>query len=325
MRTRLDHNSAVPLYHQIVSAIEYRIATGDLRAGDRLPSLRDAADAWGINLHTVRKGYVTLAKRGSVETRVGAGTVVVGRAPADETRSSAGATSDWSLDGSIHDFVDLMVREGHERWGVTPTELGRLVRARAGAEPVWVLECSEIQARDLAQQVRLRTGADARGWSLENPGDVPPGQIVATHFHYGDVQRRWPDRLSEVKFVAIRPDPSVRERVRDQVGPGEGIALVCERGAAMAANVAADLAPALETIARLDTLISRDVAAFLAGPPTHAPRLFAPRVWGDLSEAERQDPRAIEVRYLIDERDLEGLARELVEPPEAQPVSGAMR
>lgn len=326
MRTRLDPESAVPLYHQVVRAIEYRIATGDLRAGDRLPSLRSAAEDWGINLHTVRKAYVNLAKRSAVETRAGAGTVVLGSAPVRKT-GAADATRSWSSDGSIDDFVDLIVHEAGERWGVTPGELGWLVRARAdaGTEPVWVVECSDIQARDLARQVRVRTGADARAWSLEHPADVPPGRVVATHFHYGDIRRRWPERFRQVQFVAIRPDPSVRERVRDRLRrTGErGPVLICEREPAMAANVAADLSPVLEAVARVETLVSRDPAAFLTGPPAGAPRLFAPRVWAELSDAAREDPRAIEIRYLIDETDLEELAQTLRTPAETGMVAGA--
>lgn len=316
MRTRLDPESAVPLYHQVVRAVEYRIATGDLRAGDRLPSLREAAEEWGINLHTVRKAYVDLATRGAVETRRGAGTVVVGRAPeAESPARDAGAARGWTPDGSIDDYVSLIVREAAERWGVTPLELGRLVRARSVgvSDPVWVVECSEIQARDLAEQVRRRTGADARAWSLEYPDALPPGRIVATYFHSGDLRRRWPDRLAGVHFVAIHPDPSVRGRVLDRVqaSGGHGPVLVCERESAMAANVAADLAPLLERVAPVETLVSREPSAFLAGPPVDAPRLFAPRVWAELSDAEREDPRAIEIRYVIDDSDLEKLAEAL--------------
>jgi GntR family transcriptional regulator len=315
MRTRLDPESAVPLYHQVVRAVEYRIATGDLRAGDRLPSLREAAEDWGINLHTVRKAYINLATRGAVETRPGAGTVILGCAPAPEPRESAADTPrSWTPDGSIDDYVSLMVQEAAERWGVTPFELGRLVRARGGRDPVWVVECSEIQARDLAEQVRRRTGADARAWSLERPGSLPAGRVVATHFHYGDFRRRWPDRLPEVQFVAIRPDPSIRDRVRDRlVSTAErGPALVCEREPAMAANVAADLAPLLEAVAPVETLVCREPSAFFTAPPVDAPRLFSPRVWAELSDSARQDPQSIEIRYVIDETDLEELAETLL-------------
>jgi DNA-binding transcriptional regulator YhcF (GntR family) len=331
MRTRLDPKSAVPLYHQVVRAIEYRIATGDLRTGDRLPSLREAAEAWGINLHTVRKAYVKLAARGAVETRSGAGTIVRGSAPAPESRAEVpegpDAAPSWTPDGSIDDYVSLIVQEAAERWGVTPVELGRLVRARAVAasDPVWVVECSDSQARDLAEQVRNRTGADARAWSLESPNPLPPGRVVATYFHYGDLHCRWPERLPEVQFVAIHPDPTVRARVLDQLaaGGGQGPVLVCEREPAMAANVAADLAPLLEAVAPLETLVSREPSAFLTAPPLDAPRLFAPRVWAELSDSARQDARSIEIRYVIDETDLEELAETLAGKAEGAAAGAA--
>ena len=61
MAQRPDRDSPVPLYHQIVETLRYRIATGRLRAGDALPTLREAAKHWGVNLHTVRRAYGELA------------------------------------------------------------------------------------------------------------------------------------------------------------------------------------------------------------------------------------------------------------------------
>ena len=40
------------------------------------------------------------------------------------------------------------------------------------------------------------------------------------------------------------------------------------------------------------------------------PVLFSPRIWGKLTDAERADPRALEVRYVIDQHDLATLGLE---------------
>ena len=46
--------------------------------GDHLPAAREVVAASGLNLNTVLKAYRELASAGLVETRQGAGTVVVG-------------------------------------------------------------------------------------------------------------------------------------------------------------------------------------------------------------------------------------------------------
>ena len=79
---RLAH--ADSLYERIAAEILRRVAAGELRPGDRLPPIRQAAGAWGVNLNTVARAYAALAERGILETRAGGGTVVArGRPDAD--------------------------------------------------------------------------------------------------------------------------------------------------------------------------------------------------------------------------------------------------
>jgi len=78
---RLAHTDS--LYERIASEILRRVAAGELRPGDRLPPIRQAAGEWGVNLNTVARAYAALAERGILETRAGGGTVVArGRATA---------------------------------------------------------------------------------------------------------------------------------------------------------------------------------------------------------------------------------------------------
>ena len=64
------------LYERIAAEILRRVAAGELRPGDRLPPIRQAAGEWGVNLNTVARAYAALAERGILETRAGGGTVV---------------------------------------------------------------------------------------------------------------------------------------------------------------------------------------------------------------------------------------------------------
>jgi DNA-binding transcriptional regulator YhcF (GntR family) len=68
-----------PPYKRIAMEIRARILAGDLRPGDRVPSVRQIADRWGVANATATKVVAALRDEGLAETKVGAGTVVRGR------------------------------------------------------------------------------------------------------------------------------------------------------------------------------------------------------------------------------------------------------
>jgi DNA-binding transcriptional regulator YhcF (GntR family) len=76
-------------YQRVVAELRARILTGDLRPGERVPSVREIARRWGIAIATATKVMASLRDAGLVETKVGAGTVVAlsrRREPAQERR-----------------------------------------------------------------------------------------------------------------------------------------------------------------------------------------------------------------------------------------------
>ncbi|MFI9550782.1 GntR family transcriptional regulator [Nonomuraea endophytica] len=68
-----------PPYRHIAAEIRARIVNGRLRPGDRVPSIREIAQRWGVAVATATRVMATLRDDGLVETKVGAGTVVSGR------------------------------------------------------------------------------------------------------------------------------------------------------------------------------------------------------------------------------------------------------
>lgn len=73
---RLDSASGVPFYRQIIDQIRAGIATGALRAGDQLPTVRSLAVDLKVNLNTVAKAYKELEIRGVLTTQQGSGTYI---------------------------------------------------------------------------------------------------------------------------------------------------------------------------------------------------------------------------------------------------------
>jgi len=76
MLVKLDLKSSVPLYQQLKTGIIAGILSGELKEGDRLPSIRQLGKDLGINLHTVRKVYGLLADDGYVHLSRNLGAVV---------------------------------------------------------------------------------------------------------------------------------------------------------------------------------------------------------------------------------------------------------
>lgn len=76
MYLHLDHHSGEPIYRQIVEAIKYRIACGQLSPDEQLPSIRGLAGDLNINARTVVKAYEELQHAGLVVMRQGQGVFV---------------------------------------------------------------------------------------------------------------------------------------------------------------------------------------------------------------------------------------------------------
>lgn len=73
MLLKIEFESDIPIYTQIKNQIIEGIASGMLKEGDEMPSIRQLASDFGINLHTVKKAYDILKDEGflSVHRRKG--------------------------------------------------------------------------------------------------------------------------------------------------------------------------------------------------------------------------------------------------------------
>lgn len=296
MEQRLARDSPVPLYHQLAEAIRWRISTGELAAGEQLPTVREAAAELGINFHTVRRAYQELAQDGLVQSNGSRGTWVLDRATPETDRRAV----------ELDRFLDQISREARERFALDPGELGQLLaeRVHETATPVvHVLECSDSQCRDHVEEIERRWRVDARPWSLERSGEPPPGLLVATYFHYAEIQRRWPHRRGDLRFVPVHVDPALSHRLM-----GHGRLLACELDEDRARNLKADLEALFPPGAvQVESVVVAVAGDALRGETGTALVCFAPHAYAGLTADEKEHPRAVKVRYVIEERSLEDL------------------
>ncbi len=120
MRLWLSRNSAASLREQLTTQIRLGIVSGDLRVGDRLPSVRDVARRYGVHSNTVSAAYRDLEAQGWLEFRKGSGVY---------TRDLQETPLASPLDAMVQDFLSQTRARGF-----TPDQVrASLMRALGGA------------------------------------------------------------------------------------------------------------------------------------------------------------------------------------------------
>jgi GntR family transcriptional regulator len=85
MEIEIDFRSDEPIYIQIVEQIRRLVATGELKQGDQLPTVRQLATDLRVNFNTVARAYRLLDEAGLISTQQGRGTYIWEQ-PTPETR-----------------------------------------------------------------------------------------------------------------------------------------------------------------------------------------------------------------------------------------------
>ena len=111
---RVDPSSPEPLFAQLVAAVKRAVATGRMKAGDKLPSVRELAGDLVINPNTIAKAYQALEAEGVTVSHHGSGTFVADRRvtvkKAEQRRRVRG-----DLDKLLADAVHLGLSEDDVR------------------------------------------------------------------------------------------------------------------------------------------------------------------------------------------------------------------
>lgn len=121
---KLDPKSGVPFYRQIMDQIRFGVATGQLKAGEQLPTVRSLAVQLSVNPNTISKVYRELEIRKILETQQGTGTFIGSetvRIPARERRRKLTEIAD--------EFVTIA-----GTYGITVQDLIEELRSRGGED-----------------------------------------------------------------------------------------------------------------------------------------------------------------------------------------------
>lgn len=105
---KLNLESGVPVYRQIIDQVTGGLARGLLKPGDQLPTVRQLAVNLAINPNTVVRAYRELEIRGVLETQQGTGTFI----SSSPQMKSDEAERQRRLDQLVTEFVARAGAEG---------------------------------------------------------------------------------------------------------------------------------------------------------------------------------------------------------------------
>jgi GntR family transcriptional regulator len=114
----LSPSNPDPMYKQVTDQIKNAIAAGDLRPNDKLPSIRELAEALKISIITIKRAYLDLESEGFILTRAGLGSFV---ADVDRERLRKEKLAEFKT------ALKGMLATG-ARFGVKADDIARLIR-----------------------------------------------------------------------------------------------------------------------------------------------------------------------------------------------------
>ena len=122
---KLDPKSGIPFYRQVIDQIRYGLASGGLKVGEQLPTVRALAVSLKVNLNTVSKAYRELEIQSVLETQQGTGTFIgpisVQIPEAERENKIASICSEFLSIASSYGFnIDDMINELKKRQGGKP-------------------------------------------------------------------------------------------------------------------------------------------------------------------------------------------------------------
>lgn len=304
-RVELDRSADLALYGQIASRLRYEIVTGVRDAGDPLPSLREAAELWGVNLHTVRRAYKELEAAGLVVTNRPAGTRV---APLER----------MSLQQDQMDsFIEDMAAAASDRYGLSREELA----AKLFSPPCpgqdrtagTVVECSRTLSNMLVDELSPHVASRLRAQDLRSDEPLPPGPVFSTWFHRADLAQRMRDRPGDLHLLRIRPATAVFESLHEQAAAGRlRTIILVDRHPASAHDLSLDFHRWMGADFPTEIRIPSDpVVGFPEQRPGTA-LVATPQTWDQLTPQLKARSDVMLLRYEIDEEDVKRVALSLV-------------
>jgi GntR family transcriptional regulator len=122
MQIKIDFRSNAPIYVQIMEQIRQMVASGELKQGDQLPTVRQLATELRVNFNTIARAYRMLDEAGLISTQHGRGTYIWEQ-PSEETIQKL---RQQGLEGLTRRYLAEAARRGFSPQEVSSSMLRQL-------------------------------------------------------------------------------------------------------------------------------------------------------------------------------------------------------
>lgn len=195
---QIDPTDEVPVGLQLSWRLRALIRTGELGAGERLPSFRRLAEWAGVNVGTVRAVYETLERDGLVVTHHGQGTFV-----AEEVEVAP----------QLEEIASEALRRAEEA-GIGPRDLAIVAMASAGLAPAEESEVLEVR-QELRRQIG-RLEAELASYTGHLQADLPtaPRRAVAHVAGVEELEQTRDTLIAQLAEAQRKTEREVRQRAQ---------------------------------------------------------------------------------------------------------------
>ena len=121
MNLDIDFRSGIPIYLQVVERIKERLAAGQLKPGDQLPTVRSLALELRVNFNTIARAYRIMDESGIISTQQGRGTYIL-ELPSPEVAESIRLKA-------LEDLTQRFITDA-EQLGISPEELDEVLNKK---------------------------------------------------------------------------------------------------------------------------------------------------------------------------------------------------
>jgi DNA-binding transcriptional regulator YhcF (GntR family) len=194
----VDRDAEIPIGVQLAWALRTRIRAGALTPGDRLPGLRDVAEATGVNVNTVRTVYQRLEQEGLIDSQQGSGTFV-----ASTPRHSSAVTT----------IAADAAREARET-GVDPRDVAAALYVSPGASTAASPANEATERRRLLREQIEALERTLVELEVKHPGVAPPATTAHPRENAGPALLGATE-LEQVRAVLLRRLSTVQTAIDD--------------------------------------------------------------------------------------------------------------
>lgn len=209
----VNGNIDVPIYRQLADYVRTAIKKGEIKEGEKLPTVQELTEELGIARGTVKRAYDELERANFIEMVQGRGTFVCYKQTDKSSRKELAMAA-----------IDKMLKELDEM-GFSPMEINIFLnlKLREHAEEdasvkVAVVECNPENLSQMCEQLRHIDGVELFSFTVDKIKQYPYNideefdLIVTTAFHYEYLESVVPNK-KKIARVALRPSVKTISRI----------------------------------------------------------------------------------------------------------------